>query len=66
MNALKRTTIKAEEAELLTIDQARVRYQLGRNKIDELAADCGAALKIGKTKRYRKRILDEYIYSFEA
>lgn len=56
----------SEKTELLTLDQARERYQLSRQKIEELATKCGAALKIGTAKRYKKRVLDEYINTFEA
>ena len=55
-----------EKTELLTALQAQERYQLSRKVIDRLASDCGAALKIGSAKRYKKQVLDAYIHTFEA
>lgn len=52
--------------ELLTIEQARERYQLGRETIERRAQECGAALKIGRNKRYKKSVLDAYLNTFEA
>ena len=56
----------SEKTELLTLAQAKERYQLSRQKIEALATECGAALKIGTAKRYKKRTLDAYIQTFEA
>jgi hypothetical protein len=59
-------TAKPTAAELLTPEQARERYQLSRNTLDQKAAECGAALKIGRSKRYVRRKLDEYLECFQA
>ena len=50
----------------MTAEQAIERYQLSRDTLDKKARECGAALKIGRNKRYVMDILDKYLESFQA
>lgn len=63
---MKHKEYSKEAGELLTSEEAMARYRLGRHTVEKLAADCGASLKIGKLRRYRRSILDEYINTFEG
>lgn len=57
---------QGESTIFLTDKQAMERYQLGRETIEKKAQKCGAALKIGRAKRYNAEKLDSYLLSFEA
>lgn len=58
--------VTSDNSALLTMEQAQERYQLGENTIRKRAEECGAALKIGRNKRFIKSKMDEYLMSFEA
>lgn len=58
--------VTSDKSELLTMEQAQERYQLGEGTIRKRADECGAALKIGRNKRFVKSKMDAYLMSFEA
>lgn len=48
---------------LITYEQARERYNLGRNVVMKLAKESGALVKIGKAARVDVETMDNYIKS---
>lgn len=54
----------SDDCNLLTIEQAVKYFNINAQAIKKLASECGAKLKIGRSARYRKDKLEEYIYSF--
>ena len=58
--------VEPDKSELLTMEQAKERYQLSDNTIRQRADECGAALKIGRNKRFVKSKMDEYLMSFSS
>lgn len=66
MNRAMYKTTATPATELLTAEQAKERYNLSRDTIEKRAQECGAALKIGRNKRYIKSKLDNYLTSFQA
>lgn len=52
-----------EGAEWLTSQEAQRIYHFSRGLIDNSARQCGARLKVGKSVRYSKKVLDEYFAS---
>ena len=54
------------ECNLLKIDQAVEHFNLNAQMIKRLASECGAKLKIGRSARYRKDRLEEYLKKFEV
>lgn len=52
--------------EILTLAQASKRLNLGVSTIRVKAAECGAALKIGRSYRINIQKLIDYLYTFEA
>lgn len=61
----KRTT-ESEEAVFITIDVATRITTLGKSTIRRLAKESNAARKIGKSYRINRKILLDYIDSFEV
>lgn len=60
MNKLKKN-IAENETLLLTTTEACKRYSLGVSSIRKLMEESGARVKIGKSVRVNKKILDEYL-----
>ena len=52
--------------DLLTIEQAAQRLNLGLSTVRRLAKECGAALKIGRAYRINIQKLIDYLCTFEA
>ena len=52
--------------EILTLEQASKRLNLGMSTIRVKAAECGAALKIGRSYRIKIQKLIDYLCTFEA
>ena len=52
--------------EILTLEQASKRLNLGMSTIRVKAAECGAALKIGRSYRINIQKLIDYLCTFEA
>ena len=52
--------------EILTLEQAARRLNLGMSTIRVKAAECGAALKIGRSYRIYIQKLIDYLCTFEA
>lgn len=50
-----------DNAILLTMEQAKERYSLCYQTIMKLAKESGALIKIGKSTRFNRQKLDEYI-----
>lgn len=44
----------------LTEEQARIRYNIGRTNLKEIANYIGANVRVGKKRLYNRRALDEY------
>jgi hypothetical protein len=55
-----------EEAIFLTVDMASKITSLGRNTVRRMAQECNAVRKIGKSVRINRKILLDYIDTFEA
>lgn len=53
-----------EDCNLLTRQQASETFNLSASMVEKLALECGAKLKIGRSARYRKDTLQEYLYTF--
>ena len=63
-NILRKPKYKlAEECNLLTRQQASETFNLSAGMVEKLALECGAKLKIGRSARYKKDVLMEYIDS---
>lgn len=60
---MQKPTRRNLEGELLTINQACEVFNLGATTIRQLAKECNAELKIGRSYRIRKDRLLEYIYN---
>ncbi len=56
----------AVNCNLLKIDQAVSYFNLNPQMIKKLAAECGAKLKIGRSARYQRDKLEEYLKRFEV
>ena len=52
--------------EILTLEQAAQRLNLGLSTVRQKAAECGAALKIGRAYRINIQKLIDYLCTFEA
>ena len=52
--------------EIVTLEQASQRVNLGMSTVRAKANECGAALKIGRSYRINIQKLIEYLYTFEA
>lgn len=52
--------------EIVTLEQAAKRVNLGLSTVRKYANDCGAALKIGRSYRINIARLVEYLNTFEA
>lgn len=64
MNIPERTI--SSEAEFITVDQAKVIFNLGGTTIRRLAKECNCTRKIGRSLRLNKKMLSEYINSFKS
>lgn len=53
-------TINLNETINLTEQQARARYNIGRNSLFKISDEAGAVVRIGKKRLYSRRVLDEY------
>lgn len=62
MRALE-TTI-TPDAVFITVDQARLLFNLGESTIRKLAKECNCERRIGRSLRLNKKILSDYIDSF--
>lgn len=52
--------------EILTLEQAAQRVNLGLSTVRVKAQECGAALKIGRSYRINIKKLIDYLCTFEA
>lgn len=55
----------SEDAVFVTVEMASRITSLGRHRVRQLAEECNAARKIGKSVRINRNRLIEYIDSFE-
>ena len=63
MNKLQNQNIMGE---IVTLEQAALRVNLGLTTVRKRAEECGAALKIGRSYRINIQKLIDYLYTFEA
>ena len=63
MNKLK---MVSDRANFITLETACELTSLGKNTVRNLAAQCRAVRKIGKSYRINKEILLDYVDSFEG
>lgn len=56
----KRTIKPSTNAMMGSIDDARARYGLGARSIRDVAAECNAVVRIGKSVRFNFQIMDAY------
>lgn len=63
MNNPQRTLV--DEAQFITVEQAKQVFNLGATTIRKLAKECHCERKIGRSLRLNKKILSEYIDTFE-
>ena len=54
------------DGEIVTLEQAAKRVNLGLSTVKAKAGECGAALKIGRSYRINIRKLIDYLCTFEA
>ena len=52
-----------DEMELLTMELAKTRYNLGQSSVQKAAEDCGAIVRIGCRRLFSRRIMDKYFES---
>lgn len=57
---------KNDSCNLLTLQQAVSEFNFSASTIEKLAKQCGAKLKIGRSARYQKNILETYLMSFST
>lgn len=57
--------VLVDNAQFITVDQATYIFNLGATTIRRLAKECGCERKIGRSLRLNKKILSDYIDSFE-
>ena len=55
-----------QSGELLTLEQAALRLNLGLSTVRKLTNECGAGRKIGRSYRIKIQKLVDYIDTFEA
>ncbi len=63
MNKSKNQDVSGE---IVTLEQAAKRVNLGMSTVRIKAAECGAALKIGRSYRINIQKLIDYLCTFEA
>lgn len=63
MNKAKNQNLSGE---IVTVEQAAKRVNLGISTVRIKAAECGAALKIGRSYRINIQKLIDYLCTFEA
>lgn len=61
MRTLATRNMISEEMEYLTVDQAKLLYNLGTSTIKQMAKDAGAVRRIGGALRINRKVLSEYI-----
>lgn len=57
---------KNESCNLLTLKEAVGTFNLSASMIEKLSKQCGAKLKIGRSARYQKDVLQAHINSFKV
>lgn len=60
---LKATYERDKDSKFLTLPEAVAMFNLSASTIEKLSRECGAKLKIGRAARYRKDVLEEYLFS---
>ncbi len=60
------TKVNPNNTVLITYSQAIERYNLGRNKVYDLAKEADAIIKIGKSARIDMKKMDEFVLSFKG
>lgn len=60
---LERTYQKSATCNLLTMPEAVAEFNLSESTIEKISRECGAKVKIGRAARFRKDVLQNYIYS---
>lgn len=63
---MNKTENKNVNGEILTIEQAASRVNLGVTAVRKYASECNAALKIGRSYRINIQKLIEYLCTFES
>lgn len=58
--------VRNSEIKLVTVDDACMRYSLGRNSVRKLAEDAGAVVRIGRSYRVNCDAVDRYIDTLSA
>lgn len=66
MRLRTKTEIDERKTLLITYSQAVERYNLGRNKVYDLAKEADAVIKIGKSARIDMKKMDEFVLSFKG
>ena len=57
---------RSESCNLLTLPEAAAEFNLSPSTIEKLSKQCDAKLKIGRSARYKRNVLQEHINSFKA
>ena len=57
---------RSDECKLLTLPEAVETFNLSASTVEKLARQSGAKLKIGRSARYRKDILQAHIDTFRV
>lgn len=57
----KRTSSKDDNAPFITLEQMKNRYNMGYEKVTQLAREAGAVIKYGKAVRYDREKIDAYL-----
>ena len=55
--------ISLNEVELLTEEQAKCRYNIGRSSLLKISDEIGAVVRIGRKRNYSRKVMDEYFRS---
>lgn len=63
---MKKTNNKNVNGEILTLEQAASRVNLGVTAVRKYANECGAALKIGRSYRINIHKLVDYLCTFQV
>lgn len=58
------TREKTADCNLLTLKEAISTFNLCETMIEKLAKQCGAKLKIGRSARYKRDVLEQYLDTF--
>lgn len=60
MRKLQTSAVSLNEVINLTEEQAKTRYNIGRNKLMEISDCAGATVRAGKRRLYSRLVLDNY------